>query len=759
MTAIFLGSAFAIALLMSSVGDSASQLAPNYEILHSFTGNDNHGFTGDTDGANPWGPLVQAPDGNFYGTTLNGSSTATAATGTIFRMDPAGKITILHHFLLSTSDGVNPFGGLLLARDGNFYGTTYSAVGVTGSGSSGGVIFRITPSGSYTKLWTFTGGEGGLPKAGLMQAKDGYIYGTSVKGGYLAGAVYRTSTNGTPTLVHGFKGTTDGVQPTCVLLQATDGNLYGTAYAGGASGVGTVFKLTTNGGFSVIHTFKGPAVQDGSNPVGGLIQASDGNLYGTTATGGQYNLGTIFKIDRAGTYSVLHSFTITEGASPFSNLLQASDGNLYGTTYAGGRNYGTVFKITLTGELTVLHTFAALRGDGVAAAAGLVQGTDGKLYGTTYYGGTQNKGVVFRLDAGLPRAPTPSPSASPTSTPTSSPTPVSSPAPGPSPSPGSSPNPTPGPGPVCANNTCGRVHGNGKISDGSGGPDFKLDVDSNNRRQNPRGHFDYSDRDAGVRLRADSISCLVITGDHATISGIADVNGSAVSFRVEVDQGRRSAGFSVQLSNGYQRTGVFQNGRVQVEECRQAHAQASAALLPRFAHARDVSQNQLTESNWHSRPSISNIRKIVASVDAGLKRNSYKTAKREFESCGDQYYTLRRIARDSTDTIVWYEQYFTYEDGSYDFHYYYDQKGQLRFVFATARHANGTRAQHRIYFDGKGKRIWETSKTHGLGCPGCFENPYPDEQIAFDPSRAFDNAEGCVEQKPQPRRKKALGLR
>jgi hypothetical protein len=299
------------------------------------------------------------------------------------------------------------------------------------------------------------------------------------------------------------------------------------------------------------------------------------------------------------------------------------------------------------------------------------------------------------------------------------------------------------------------VHGNGKLGDDSGGPDFKLNVDSNNRRQNPRGHFDYFDRGAGVRLRSDSISCLVITGDHATISGIADVNGSAVGFRVDVDQGRRSAGFSVQLSNGYQRTGVFQNGRVEVEECRQAHAQTSASLLTKFAHARDISQTQLTESNWHRHPSISNIRKIVSSVDAGLKRGVYKTSKREFESCGDQYYTLRRIAHDSRGTIVWYEQYFNYEDGSYDFDYYYDSKGQLRFVFATARHANGTRAQHRIYFDGSGKRIWETSrKLQGLGCPGCFENPYPKDQIAFDPTKAFENTEGCVEQKPQRRRKK-----
>ena len=571
-----LGFAAFVALISPSIGDSASSVAPTYEILHSFTGNDNHGFTGDTDGANPWGPLIQAPDGNFYGTTINGSATATAGTGTVFKMDSSGKITILHHFLMTTGgDGVNPFGGLILARDGNFYGTTYSAVGITGSGSNGGVIFRITPSGSYTKLWTFTGAEGGLPKAGLMQAKDGYIYGTSIKGGYLAGAVFRTSTSGSPTLLHGFKGTTDGVEPTCVLLQAADENLYGTTYRGGASGVGTVFRLTTGGGFSIIHTFKGPAAVDGSNPVGGLIQASDGNLYGTTATGGQYNLGTIFKIDRAGTYSVLHSFTVTEGASPFGNLLQANDGNLYGTTYAGGRNYGTVFRITLNGQLTVLHTFAEFRGDGGAAAAGLIQGTDGKLYGTTYFGGTQNKGVVFRIDLGLPPIPGSTPSSSPTSSPAASPTPTSPPVPGPSPSPTVSPSPQPSPGPVCADNSCGRVHGNGRLAESSDAPDFSFDVASNNRRQSPRGHFNYVDRGSGLRFHARAISCLVIVGEHATISGAGDVDGTPVTFRLDVDQGRRpdQTGFSLVLSNGYKRNGAFKNGRVDVNGCERAHAQ------------------------------------------------------------------------------------------------------------------------------------------------------------------------------------------
>jgi len=158
---------------------------------------------------------------------------------------------------------------------------------------------------------------------------------------------------------------------------------------------------------------------------------------------------------------------------------------------------------------------------------------------------------------------------------------------------------------------------------------------------------------------------------------------------------------------------------------------------------------QLTEQNWRTHPAIVAIRKLVASIDDGMKKKSYKTEKREFESCGDQYYTLRRIARDAKG-IVWYENYFQYEDGSFDFNQYYDQTGRLRFVFATARHANGTREQHRIYFDETGKRIWESKNlVQGPGCPGCFINPYPDSELPFDAAKAFANTGGCIELKPR----------
>lgn len=166
-------------------------------------------------------------------------------------------------------------------------------------------------------------------------------------------------------------------------------------------------------------------------------------------------------------------------------------------------------------------------------------------------------------------------------------------------------------------------------------------------------------------------------------------------------------------------------------------------------------ETEITEANWQRHPKIIAIRRIVSSVDAGLKKGSYKTSERKFESCQDQFFTLRRIARDSKDAVAWYEQYFEYEDGSYDFHYYYDPAGRLRFVFAQAYAANGTREQLRIYFDEAGKRLWKTDKLlKGWGCPGCFSGySDSDEALAFDPNKAFANDEGCKEIKPTPKRR------
>jgi len=166
---------------------------------------------------------------------------------------------------------------------------------------------------------------------------------------------------------------------------------------------------------------------------------------------------------------------------------------------------------------------------------------------------------------------------------------------------------------------------------------------------------------------------------------------------------------------------------------------------------RERQATPVTKTNWNTHPSIVAIRQLVNTVNAGLKSGKYKTSKREFESCGDQYYTRRQVARNAKGVIVWYQEYFNYEDGSFNFDYYYDDEGHIRFLLGSARHANGTRAQHRIYFDASAKRLWEGDEVKGLGCPGCFQNPYPENQLATDPAKTFANTEGCIDLKPEPR--------
>jgi uncharacterized repeat protein (TIGR03803 family) len=177
------------------------------------------------------------------------------------------------------------------------------------------------------------------------------------------------------------------------LVQATNGNLYGTTTDGGTKYLGTVFKITPGGTFTTLHSFSG---KDGSYPYAGLVQDTNGNLYGTTFEGGTKNAGTVFKITLSGTLTTLHSFDGTDGASPTAVLVQATNGDLYGTTERGGTNSdGTVFKITPGGTLTSLYSFGGT--DGSMPYAGLVQAINGNLYGTTTEGGANGLGTVFNI--------------------------------------------------------------------------------------------------------------------------------------------------------------------------------------------------------------------------------------------------------------------------------------------------------------------------------------------------------------------------
>lgn len=310
----------------------------------------------------------------------------------------AQTLTTLHSF--NGSDGNSPEAALVQGSDGNFYGTT-----PLGGAHAKGTVFKIDSTGSLTTLHSFSGssGDGAVPVGGLVQATDGNFYGTTASGGaFFQGTVFRMTSSGAITVLHSFNSFfSEGAVPVAGLMQASDGNFYGTTAVGGQHFQGTVFKIDATGNLTTLHSFGG-SPNDGSNPVAGLVQGSDGNFYGTTPSGGAHFQGIVCRISQGGGFAVLHSFSgyPAEGGVPFAALVQGNDGDFYGTTAVGGTHFkGTVFKIDAAGTLTTLHSFNASAGEGANPAAGLVQGSDGNFYGTTVLGGTHRKGTVFNIDA------------------------------------------------------------------------------------------------------------------------------------------------------------------------------------------------------------------------------------------------------------------------------------------------------------------------------------------------------------------------
>ncbi|MGB8369448.1 MAG: choice-of-anchor tandem repeat GloVer-containing protein [Verrucomicrobiia bacterium] len=294
------------------------------------------------------------------------------------------------------TNGAMPMGVLTLGTDGNFYGTTGF-----GSGYGYGTVFKVTTNGTLTPLVFFNGNNGANPYAGLTLGTDGNFYGTTFHGGYGSGTVFKVTTNGTLTTLvsFGFFGSPNGWNPVAALTLGTDGNFYGTTCAGGGYEDGTVFKVTTNGTLTTLFFFDGT---NGLNPIAGLTLGTDGNFYGTTWGGGITNslnpsgLGTVFKVTTNGTPTTLVYFNGSNGAYPFATLTLGTDGNFYGTTAGGGSsNYGTVFEMTTDGTFTPLVYFNGTNGAGPYAA--LTLGNDGNFYGTTRYGGSGNYGTVFCL--------------------------------------------------------------------------------------------------------------------------------------------------------------------------------------------------------------------------------------------------------------------------------------------------------------------------------------------------------------------------
>jgi uncharacterized repeat protein (TIGR03803 family) len=346
-----------------------------------------------SDGAAPVAGLVVGSDGNLYGVTKFGGD-GNADAGSVFQLAPVGGLVTLHEF--DRTDGLAAEGGLIQAGDGRLYGTT------TAGGAGAGTVFRLNPNPpvAFQSLVPFDVTGGAAPFAGLTQAADGNFYGTTVEGGdFHAGTVYRLTPAGALTTLHHFRGSPqgDGRAPNTDLIEASDGNLYGTTMWGGNADAGTIFRLTPQGALSVLHHFSGGTA--GANPVG-VIEGADGSLYGTTNQGGASGLGTIFRFTPGGSPALqaLHGFGWDDGALP-NALIQGRDGGLYGTTLMGGASaVGTAFRLTLGAApaLTTLHHFRAT--DGVNPHAPLVQLSDGRFYGTTSAGGgSQDAGTVFSL--------------------------------------------------------------------------------------------------------------------------------------------------------------------------------------------------------------------------------------------------------------------------------------------------------------------------------------------------------------------------
>jgi len=346
-----LNRAHAVLLLCATTALTIS--AQTFTTLHIF----NY-----TDGASPYyGALVQGTDGNLYGTTSAGGANG---GGTVFKISPSGTLTTLYDFCAQTvntqcPDGQSPQGGLIQGADGNFYGTTEEG----GANNDGGTVFKITPSGTLTTLYSFCSQT----------------------------------------------GCADGATPISALVQTANGDFYGTTAFGGANCAPVIFRISPSGALTSLYSF---CVQDGCpdghTPASPLVQAGNGDFYGTTLYGASYYGATLFRITPKGALTTLYAFNST---GSYAALVQATNGDLYGTvTYGGAYRAGMIYKTTPSGTVTKLFSFCAQSGcpDGGAPVAGLVQDTNGDLYGTTFVGGgvpdetcPTGCGTVFRLSAGL----------------------------------------------------------------------------------------------------------------------------------------------------------------------------------------------------------------------------------------------------------------------------------------------------------------------------------------------------------------------
>ncbi len=420
-------------VLLLSAGLAVASPAQTLTTLVDFTGA--NGNTPSPDSA-----LVQGTDGNFYGVTYFGGANNTCTNfpgcGTIFKITPSGTLTTLYSFcqLANCTDGYFP-SNLIQANDGNFYGTT--ALGgintnCTANGTTGscGTVFKITPGGALTTIYNFCSQagctDGFSPYARLVQASNGDLYGTTFFGGANTtcsggcGTIFKITLAGALTTMHTFDGT-DGGATFAAMIQASNSDLYGAStYYGPNGDAGTLFKMTLGGVFTSLYSFCSQTnCTDGAGPDSGLVQGADGELYGTTKYGGKnstctYGCGTIFKMTPSGTvttgyYNFCSQTNCADGSNPFAGLIQADDGNFYGAA-AGGASLnctggcGVLFKMTASGAESPIYSFCSLTNcpDGAEPGATLLQATSGLFYGSTEEGGTDfYDGTLFSFSAGL----------------------------------------------------------------------------------------------------------------------------------------------------------------------------------------------------------------------------------------------------------------------------------------------------------------------------------------------------------------------
>jgi len=388
---IFWGWWKGIGILCLALAAAVASPAQTFTTLVNFNG---------TNGSQPsYMSLTQGLDGSLFGTT---SGDTAFSMNTIFKMKLDGALTTIYSF--SDDPGSGQY-GLTLATNGTFYGTTQSG-GTYGYGS----VFSITPTGILNTVYSFTGGADGFnPECTLVQGADGNFYGTTFQGGTYEyyGTVFRMTQAGILNTLYSFNDG-DGSGPQGGLIKGTDGDFYGTTM-NGINFWGTVYKITPNGKLTTLHSFcTTVGCPDGEQPQGGVVQGSDGNFYGATLAGGAYGGGTIFRVSSAGSFTTIYNFcgqiNCPDGSSPGAGLVEGTDGNFYGTTFYGGSSFqGTAFEVTPSGTETVLHNFCSLSNcaDGQYPVGGLVQDTNGMFYGTTDFGGAYNEGTVFSLSVGL----------------------------------------------------------------------------------------------------------------------------------------------------------------------------------------------------------------------------------------------------------------------------------------------------------------------------------------------------------------------